>query len=114
MQVQNVPGAGGTIGLAQFINSKDRDPSLMVAGFGLVGAPVINKSPVTLSRRPRLPVSRASISRCSLPPNRPSSPSLTWSASSSRIRARSPGEALRMALPTTSCAAWSPRPAVAM
>jgi putative tricarboxylic transport membrane protein len=50
IQVQNVPGAGGTIGLAQFINAKDRDPSLMVAGFGLVGAPVINKSPVTLEQ----------------------------------------------------------------
>lgn len=50
VQVQNVPGAGGTIGLAQFINSKERDPSLMVAGFGLVGAPVINKSPVTLEQ----------------------------------------------------------------
>lgn len=50
VQVQNVPGAGGTIGLAQFINSKDRDPSLMVAGFGLVGAPIINKSPVTLEQ----------------------------------------------------------------
>src|SRR3712207_5444263 len=50
VQVQNVPGAGGTIGLAQFINSKDRDPSVMVAGFGLVGAPVINKSPVTLEQ----------------------------------------------------------------
>lgn len=50
IQVQNVPGAGGTIGLAQFINAKERDPSLMVAGFGLVGAPVINKSPVTLEQ----------------------------------------------------------------
>jgi putative tricarboxylic transport membrane protein len=50
IQVQNVPGAGGTIGLAQVINSKERDPSLMVAGFGLVGAPVINKSPVTLEQ----------------------------------------------------------------
>jgi putative tricarboxylic transport membrane protein len=50
VQVQNVPGAGGTIGLAQVINSKERDPSLMVAGFGLVGAPVINKSPVTLEQ----------------------------------------------------------------
>jgi putative tricarboxylic transport membrane protein len=50
VQVVNVPGAGGTIGLAQFINSKERDPSLMVAGFGLVGAPIINKSPVTLEQ----------------------------------------------------------------
>jgi putative tricarboxylic transport membrane protein len=50
VQVVNVPGAGGTVGLAQFINSKERDPSLMVAGLGLVGAPVINKSPVTLAQ----------------------------------------------------------------
>jgi len=50
VQVVNVPGAGGTIGLAQFINSKELDPSLMVAGFGLVGAPVINKSPVNLEQ----------------------------------------------------------------
>ncbi|EIM25423.1 Bug family tripartite tricarboxylate transporter substrate binding protein [Microvirga lotononidis] len=56
VQVQNVPGAGGTIGLAQVINSKERDPSLMVAGFGLVGAPVINKSPVTLEQTP--PIAR--------------------------------------------------------
>jgi putative tricarboxylic transport membrane protein len=50
VQVVNVPGAGGTVGLAQFINSKERDSSLMVAGLGLVGAPVINKSPVTLAQ----------------------------------------------------------------
>src|SRR5918994_3832393 len=50
VQVQNVPGAGGTIGLAQFINSKERDPSLLVAGLGLVGAPFINKSPVNLTQ----------------------------------------------------------------
>jgi putative tricarboxylic transport membrane protein len=50
VQVVNVPGAGGTIGLAQFINSKERDPSLLVAGLGLVGAPFINKSPVTLAQ----------------------------------------------------------------
>jgi putative tricarboxylic transport membrane protein len=56
VQVQNVPGAGGTIGLAQVINSKERDPSLMVAGFGLVGAPVINKSPVSLEQT--IPVAR--------------------------------------------------------
>jgi putative tricarboxylic transport membrane protein len=50
VQVVNVPGAGGTIGLAQFINAKERDPSLLVAGLGLVGAPFINKSPVTLAQ----------------------------------------------------------------
>jgi putative tricarboxylic transport membrane protein len=50
VQVVNVPGAGGTIGLVQFINSRERDPSLLVAGLGLVGAPFINKSPVTLTQ----------------------------------------------------------------
>ncbi len=50
VQVQNVPGAGGTVGLAQFVNSKERDPSLMVAGLGLVGATFINKSPVSLEQ----------------------------------------------------------------
>ena len=46
----NVPGAGGTVGLAQFVNSKERDPALMVAGLGLVGATFINKSPVSLEQ----------------------------------------------------------------
>jgi len=50
IQVINVPGAGGTIGLAQFINARERDPSLLVAGLGLVGAPAINKSPVSLTQ----------------------------------------------------------------
>jgi putative tricarboxylic transport membrane protein len=50
VQVLNVPGAGGTVGLAQFINYKERDPALMVAGLGLVGATFINKSPVSLQQ----------------------------------------------------------------
>jgi putative tricarboxylic transport membrane protein len=50
VQVVNVPGAGGTIGLAQFISSRERDPSLLVVGLGLVGAPIVNKSPVSLAQ----------------------------------------------------------------
>ena len=50
VQVVNVPGAGGTIGLAGFISTKERDPSLLVVGLGLVGAPIINKSPVSLEQ----------------------------------------------------------------
>jgi putative tricarboxylic transport membrane protein len=50
VQVLNVPGAGGTVGLAQFVNSRERDPALMVAGLGLVGATFINKSPVNLEQ----------------------------------------------------------------
>lgn len=50
VQVVNVPGAGGTVGLAGFVNARDRDPALLVAGLGLVGAAIINKSPVSLTQ----------------------------------------------------------------
>ena len=50
VQVKNVPGAGGTIGLAQFVTGKKRGINLMVAGLGLVGAIKINKSPITLDQ----------------------------------------------------------------
>jgi putative tricarboxylic transport membrane protein len=49
VQVLNVPGAGGTVGLAGFSNAKERD-ALLVAGLGLVGATFINKAPVTLDQ----------------------------------------------------------------
>lgn len=49
VQVTNVPGAGGTIGLAQFVNQSKGDPSqLIVGGFVMVGAILTNKAPVTL------------------------------------------------------------------
>ena len=50
VQVQNIPGAGGTIGLAQFVTQERAQPSLMVAGLGMVGAILTNKSPVTLDQ----------------------------------------------------------------
>ena len=50
VQVVNVPGAGGTVGLAGFANAKERDPALLVAGLGLVGATFINKAPVGLDQ----------------------------------------------------------------
>ncbi|QJP13648.1 tripartite tricarboxylate transporter substrate binding protein [Starkeya sp. ORNL1] len=51
VQVQNVPGAGGTIGLAQFVNSAKGDPNqLIVGGYVMVGAIITNKSPVNLSQ----------------------------------------------------------------
>lgn len=50
IQVNNAPGAGGTIGLAQLINNSKGDPgALMVTGKGMVSAVFINKSPVTLA-----------------------------------------------------------------
>lgn len=49
VQVTNVPGAGGAIGLAQFVNASKGDGSaLMVNGFVMVGALLTNKSPVNL------------------------------------------------------------------
>lgn len=50
VQVVNVPGAGGTVGLAGFVNARDRDPALLVAGLGLVGAVNVNKAPVSLTQ----------------------------------------------------------------
>lgn len=51
VQVMNVPGAGGTIGLAQLINQGKGDGSqLMVNGFVMVGAILTNKSPVSLEQ----------------------------------------------------------------
>jgi putative tricarboxylic transport membrane protein len=50
VQVTNVPGAGGTIGLAQFAQEANGDPSrLIVGGYVMVGAILTNNSPVTLA-----------------------------------------------------------------
>jgi putative tricarboxylic transport membrane protein len=51
VQVTNVPGAGGTIGLAQFVNGAKGDGGqLMVNGYVMVGAILTNKSPVSLEQ----------------------------------------------------------------
>ncbi|MEZ2128356.1 MULTISPECIES: Bug family tripartite tricarboxylate transporter substrate binding protein [unclassified Sinorhizobium] len=50
VQVQNVPGAGGSIGLAQFVNQSKGNPNaLIVGGYVMVGALLTNKSAVTLN-----------------------------------------------------------------
>ena len=50
-QVINIAGAGGTVGLAQFVNSAKGDGNqLMVNGFVMVGAILMNKSPVSISQ----------------------------------------------------------------
>ena len=48
VQVVNIPGAGGTVGLAQFVSGKKRSPTILVTAFSMVGAIITNKSPVTL------------------------------------------------------------------
>ena len=51
VQVTNVAGAGGSIGIAQFVNGAKGDGNqLMVNGFVMVGALAMNKSPVTLDQ----------------------------------------------------------------
>lgn len=50
VQVTNIPGAGGTIGLAQFVNQAKGDPEdLIVGGYVMVGAILTNQSPVDLT-----------------------------------------------------------------
>ena len=56
VEVQNVAGGGGTVGLAQFVTSKPRHPSAMVIGFALVGGVLTTKSAVTLDQT--VPVAR--------------------------------------------------------
>jgi putative tricarboxylic transport membrane protein len=49
IQINNIPGAGGTIGLAQFVTAKKgRGDALMTTGYVMVGSIILNKSPVTL------------------------------------------------------------------
>nr|WP_245973773.1 tripartite tricarboxylate transporter substrate binding protein [Bosea caraganae] len=50
VQVTNVTGAGGTIGLSQLINAKGDGSQLMVNGFVMIGAIILNKSPVNLTQ----------------------------------------------------------------
>ncbi|HEU0222598.1 MAG TPA: tripartite tricarboxylate transporter substrate binding protein [Paracoccaceae bacterium] len=51
VQVINVPGAGGTVGLAQFVNEAKGDGTrLMVGGMVMVGAILTNKAPVSLDQ----------------------------------------------------------------
>ena len=50
VQFDNKGGAGGTIGLAQFVNSSKGDPNaVMIGGMVMVGAIYLDSSPVNLS-----------------------------------------------------------------
>ena len=51
VQITNVAGAGGTVGLPQFVNQwKNRPNAIMVGGLVMVGAIIANKSPVKLTQ----------------------------------------------------------------
>lgn len=56
-QVTNVGGAGGAVGLPQFVNQwKGQGNALMVAGMVMVGALIANKSPVKMAQT--VPIAR--------------------------------------------------------
>jgi putative tricarboxylic transport membrane protein len=56
IQVENVAGAGGTIGLQQFVNRSTGDPTAtIVGGYVMVGAIIANDSPVTWPTSRRSP-----------------------------------------------------------
>lgn len=48
VEVVNVAGGGGTVGLAQFVTKKPRKPVAMIVGFALVGGVLTTGSAVTL------------------------------------------------------------------
>ncbi len=51
VQITNVAGAGGTVGLPQFVNQwRNRPNALMVGGLVMIGAIITNKSPVKLTQ----------------------------------------------------------------
>src|SRR5262249_8194275 len=59
VQITNVGGAGGAVGLPQFLNQwKGQGNALMVAGMVMVGAIIANKSPVKLAQA--TPIARLS------------------------------------------------------
>ena len=71
-QVTNVPGAGGVVGLPQFLNQwRGRPNALMVGGMVMVGAIIANKAPVKLTST--LPVARLTgeFLAIAVPPNSP-------------------------------------------
>jgi len=49
-QIENVGGAGGTVGLPRFVAMRGRENTLMVGGMVMVGAILANKSPVNLTQ----------------------------------------------------------------
>jgi putative tricarboxylic transport membrane protein len=56
VQVQNVAGGGGTVGLSQYVTGRKRNPNLLVVGFALVGGVLTTQSAITLDRT--VPVAR--------------------------------------------------------
>ena len=102
VQVANIPGAGGTIGLAQFVTAKKRTPALLVGGQIMVGAIVTNKSPVTLDQVTPLARLTGEYTAIVVPTDSPLTSLNSSSRSSRQIPARCRGAAVRRAAATRS------------
>ena len=55
MEVFNLAGAGGTVGLARMVNEKGNGELAMLMGLGVVGASYTNKSSPSSRTPPRWP-----------------------------------------------------------
>jgi tripartite-type tricarboxylate transporter receptor subunit TctC len=115
VQVTNVPGAGGTVGLAQLASAAKGDGAqLMVNGFVMVGAILANKSPVTLEQT--TPIARltgeylASWCRRRFAIGTVADLAAAVKADPGKV----PGPAARPAASTTSPRRCSPRPSAAI
>jgi len=72
VQVTNVPGAGGSIGIAQLVNNSKGDGNqLMVNGFVMMGALLTNRSPVTLDQTTPIARLTAEAEAIVVPPDSP-------------------------------------------
>ena len=105
----NVPGAGGTIGLSQFVTARKRNPSLMIGGLGMIGAIQINKAPVNLDQVMPLALLTGEYQPLVVAADFADQTAAVLSTSSRLIRARFHGAGSRSAAPTTSCQAWLSR-----
>ena len=106
-QVINIPGAGGTVGLAQFVNNKGDGNTLMVNGFVMVGAILLNKSPVNLDQVTPIARLTEETQVIVVPANSPIKNAKDLAAAVKKDVARSPSPAARPAAPTTSWPACS-------
>ena len=113
VQVTNVPGAGGTIGIAQFVNGAKGDGNqLMVNGYVMVGAILTNKSPVGLDQTTPIARLTAEYEAIVVPPDSPDQGRQgPGGRRSRRIPRRSPGPAARPAASITSRRPCSPKAA---
>ena len=102
VQFDNKGGAGGTIGLAQFVNSAKGDPNaIMIGGMVMVGAIYLENSPVNLSMVTPLARLTGEYEIIVVPASSPHKTWPTWSKPSKPIPAASPGAAARPAAPIT-------------